>query len=177
MLPNLNNDGTSVTAWGMVFGRVFGCNQSVETKRCCTCKATKPSTAFYRNEARCKDCARDHSREWCRRRRATQNERESKVLTPKLPTEKRCAKCRAVKPVSEFGVVSYKTDTGNRSKKLRSKCRACERAYNTERRVRVGRPQPHPLDAPKRCSNCGVVQAADRFLIRRTTLADGTQVE
>ena len=138
-------------------------------KRCPRCRTVKPLTAFSKNRnARnghrpyCKPCDRDMKRE------ARVRERTAKGLPPRFDPsidrtrEKRCSRCRAVKPLAEFA-------RGGRQ----CYCRDCRVTRYREgvdrRRATCGLPPrqwaPVSLDSTtdKWCPRCGQVKPLSAF--------------
>ena len=87
--------------------------------------------------------------------------------TPHPGSEKRCSKCRYVKPLSKFG-------NNTRSKDgLTSQCLDCQNEYRRNRRRDLARRTPEEMRAQmpetKLCYACEQRLPADAFLLRPTS--------
>ena len=134
-----------------------------QEKRCSHCRAVKPLDAFSRDRT-----GTSGRKAWCRAcQQARVDARRSARGLPPLqrdavidPTkEKRCSRCRAVKPHSDFhrnrgmhdGYYAY--------------CRACSIARKQEARVRAGLPPVQRIDRTQeqRCVRCRTVKPLHAF--------------
>ena len=142
-------------------------NQStttVEAKNCTRCGELRPITDFHRdlrNQKRgswCRFCKRD----WSKARHPSQPK-------PQLPDgQKRCGRCKAVKPVTEFYPDASRTDGRKNS------CIICSNAWtaawcarNKSRVAERISQTPHVPTPPdtKQCSRCHEFKPLDRFAI------------
>lgn len=143
-------------------------------KRCSACHRVKSLAEFSKNRA-----SRDGHRPYCKpcdqgvKRAARARQREAKGLSPRLDPsidrtkEKRCSRCRAVKPLDAFGTNAATRDGHS------NYCRPCESARARERvdRQRAARGLP-PLVRPpagldrsqeKWCPGCHEVKPLAAF--------------
>jgi len=89
---------------------------------------------------------------------------------PVLPVSKLCISCNQTKDISEFSVRNYKTETGNKSRKVASRCKPCDRTWQ-KKYYQPTPHEPHGLERPKTCRKCKTLKSATEFAI--VTYASG----
>lgn len=153
-----------------------------DEKPCSRCKEVKPASEFkVRNYITkggnhsqklhhfCHACRSEHDKEKYRKKRIGVAPKKlgapkspgGLTLNPQLPADKRCPGCSIVKSAAEFGIVNYTTDAGNRSRKLKTRCKSCGLIAARKRR---NRPRIiHDISQPKQCNRCKVIKPADCY--------------
>lgn len=128
-------------------------------KQCRTCEEVKPTTEFYSNENKCKQCFKENLLK--------------RALKPKeFVTEKKCTRCNRIKLREEFLTDKYSKDG------LRSSCHDCDKLLQFEydlaiKARREAAPELYQV-AEKKCSHCKEIKQRSEFSKHNYSL-DGLQ--